>query len=351
MSDELERDQAAESSKQSSKLDRREFLGFSAGAALLLATLGHPAAADDKNGVQYRTLGHTGERVSCIGLGGYHIGNQDSEAESIHIIRHAIDGGINFLDNCWDYNDGTSEVRMGKALRDGYRGRAFLMTKIDGRDAKTASQQIDESLKRLQTDHIDLLQFHEIIRMNDPDRIFAHGGAFEAVQKAKQAGKIRYIGFTGHKDPEIHLKMLRTALAHGWTPDSVQMPLNVMDTHYNSFEHKVLPELVNHKIGVLGMKSMGDKVILRSQTVTPVECLTYALNLPTSVVITGCDAVPIVDQALKLAREFKPLSEQQVAALRAKTAPVATAGKYELYKTSQNFDGTSHNPQWLGNPA
>ena len=350
MSDDIKHELLPDVPKRST-MDRREFLELSTGAAMLVAALGYPAAAEDKSGVQYRTLGHTGERVSCIGLGGYHVGHQDTEAESIRIIRHAIDGGINFLDNCWDYNDGASEVRMGKALRDGYRSRAFLMTKIDGRDVKTANQQIDESLKRLQTDHIDLLQFHEIIRMNDPDRIFAPGGAFEAVQKAKLAGKVRYIGFTGHKDPEIHLKMLHTALAHGWTPDSVQMPLNVMDTHYNSFEHKVLPELVKHNIGVLGMKSMGDKVILQSKTVSPVECLTYALNLPTSVVITGCDSVPIVDQALKLAREFKPLSEQQVAALRAKTAQVATAGKYELYKTSQNFDGTSHNPQWLGNPA
>lgn len=333
------------------QIDRREFLGLSIGTTMLLGMVGAPTFGQEKNGVQYRTLGHTGEKVSCIGLGGYHIGNQDTEAESLQIIRHAIDSGINFLDNCWDYNSGESEVRMGKALKDGYRNRAFLMTKIDGRDAKTSNQQLEESLRRLQTDQIDLLQFHEIIRMNDADRIFAAGGAFEAMQKAKQAGKIRYLGFTGHKDPEIHLKMLRTALAHGWTPDAVQMPLNVMDAHFNSFELKVLPELVKHNIGVLGMKSMGDEIILQSKTVTPVECLAYALNLPTSVVITGCDSVPIVDQALKLAREFKPLSEQQVAALRAKTAQVATAGKYELYKTSQNFDGTNHNPQWLGNPA
>ena len=311
--------------------------------------LGGSAAAQEKNGVQYRTLGRSGERVSCLGLGGYHIGNQGSEAESIRIIRHAIDGGINFLDNCWDYNNGDSEVRMGKALRDGYRNRVFLMTKIDGRDAKTATRQLDQSLQRLQTDHLDLLQFHEIIRMEDPDRIFAPGGAFEAVQKAKQAGKIRYLGYTGHKDPDIHLKMLHTALAHGWTPDSVQMPLNVMDTHFNSFEHKVLPELVEHKIGVLGMKPMGSGVILQSKAVTPVECLHYALSLPTSVVITGCDSVPIADQALKIAREFKPLSSQEMAALRAKTAQVATAGKYELYKTSHSFDGTYQNPQWLGN--
>ena len=334
--------------KKSHELDRREFLGLSIGAAMLLGINGYPGLAQEKGGVQYRTLGHTGERISCVGIGGYHMGVQGSEDESIRIVRHAIDGGINFLDNCWDYNDGGSEVRMGKALRDGYRQRAFLMTKIDGRDTKSATRQLDESLKRLQTDHIDLLQFHEIIRMNDPDRIFAAGGAFEAMQKAKQAGKIRYLGFTGHKDPEIHLKMLRTALAHNWTPDSVQMPLNAMDAHFNSFEQKVLPELVKHNIGVLGMKPMGSGIILQSKTVTPVECLHYSLSLPTSVVITGCDSLPLVDQALKVGREFKPLSEKEVAALRAKTASVASAGKFELYKTSRNFDGTEHNPQWLG---
>jgi predicted aldo/keto reductase-like oxidoreductase len=332
-------------------MNRREFLGLSVGATMLVGALGSSAFAEQKSGVQYRTLGHTGERVSCIGLGGYHIGNQSSESESLALIRRALDGGINFLDNCWDYNGGQSEVRMGKALRDGYRQRAFLMTKIDGRDAKAANQQLDESLKRLQTDHIDLLQFHEIIRMTDPDRLFAPGGAFEAMQKAKQAGKIRYLGFTGHKDPDIHLKMLHTALAHGWTPDSVQMPLNVMDTHFNSFEHKVLPELVKHNIGVIGMKPLGNGIILQSKTVSAIECLTYALSLPTSVVITGCDSAPIVDQALKIARKFKPLQESEVAALRAKTAPVATAGKYELYKTSHSFDGTYQNPQWLGGPA
>ena len=329
-------------------LDRREFLGLSLGAAALFGLNGYPGLAQQSGGVQCRTLGHTGERVSCVGLGGYHLGIQSTEAESLRIIRHAVDNGINFLDNCWDYNDGGSEVRMGKALQDGYRKRVFLMTKIDGHDAKTATRQLDDSLKRLQTDHLDLLQFHEVIRPTDPDRIFAPGGSFEAMQKAKQAGKIRYLGFTGHKDPEIHLKMLHTALAHEWTPDSVQMPLNAMDTHFNSFEHKVLPELLKHNIGVLGMKPMGSGIILHSKTVTPVECLHYALNLPTSVVITGCDSLSIADQALKVAREFKPLSEKEVAAIRAKTQPVAAAGKYELYKTSSNFDGTAHNPEWLG---
>jgi len=283
-----------------------------------------------------------------VGLGGYHIGKQADEQESIRIIRGAIDEGIHFLDNCWDYNGGESEVRMGKALRDGYRKRVFLMTKLDGRDRATAAKQIDESLKRLQTDMIDLLQVHEVIRMSDPERVFASRGAMEALFEAKKAGKIRYIGFTGHKSPEIHLKMLDTCFAHNFTPDTVQMPLNVMDAHYDSFEKKVLPVLVKHNIGVLGMKPMGDHFILESHTATPVECLHYAMNLPTSVVIIGIDSMQILEQAVNAARSFRPMNEQQVAAVLAKTAPAAKDGEYEKYKTSTHFDGTTHNPQWLG---
>ena len=273
---------------------------------------------------------------------------QSTEQESIRIIRTAVDNGINFLDNCWDYNDGASEVRMGKALRDGYRQKAFLMSKIDGRTKKAAAAQIDESLRRLQTDHIDLMQFHEVIRDGDPDRIFSEGGGMEAMLEAKKAGKVRYVGFTGHKSPDIHLKMLNTAFAHNFTFDSVQMPLNVMDAHYNSFGEKVLPVLVKHNIGVLGMKPMGDSLILKSKTVTPIECLHFAMNLPTSVVITGCDSLPILEQALKAARSFRPLSKDEVAALLAKTDQAARNGQYEEYKTSHTFDGTYHNPEWLG---
>jgi aryl-alcohol dehydrogenase-like predicted oxidoreductase len=222
------------------------------------------------------------------------------------------------------------------------------MTKIDGRTKAAAAQQISESLKRLQTDHIDLLQFHEVIRETDPDRLFSAGGGMEAALDAKKQGKIRYIGFTGHKSPEIHNKMLETAFAHNFTFDSVQMPLNVMDAHYDSFQKKTLPILVKHRIGVLGMKPMGDKIILQSKTASPVECLHYAMNLPTSVVITGCDSIQILQQALDAARSFKPLSEKEVASLLAKTAPAATKGEYEQYKTTHNFDGTYHNPQWLG---
>jgi predicted aldo/keto reductase-like oxidoreductase len=327
---------------------RREFLEMGVAATLAVGAEKIAWAADTKAEVPRRNLGRTGEKVSMVGLGGYHIGSQKDEQESIRIIRMALDNGINFMDNCWDYNGGESEVRMGKALRDGYRQRAFVMTKIDGRTKKAAAQQLEESLRRLQTDHIDLLQFHEIIRMEDPERVFAAGAGMEAVVEAQKAGKVRYIGFTGHKSPDIHLKMLETADAHQFHFDAVQMPLNVMDAHYNSFGKKVLPVLVKKEIGVLGMKPMGAGIILRSKTVEPIECLHYAMSLPTSVVINGCDSVALVEQALKAARTFQPLSETQVAALLAKTKEAAQKGEFEGYKTTTNFDGTTHNPQWLG---
>jgi predicted aldo/keto reductase-like oxidoreductase len=336
-------------STHDSAVTRRQFLGVAAGASILMSFPWQPRAGEVKGDVPHRTLGRTGERVSAVGIGGYHLGKPElQEPESIRIIRTAIDNGINFLDNCWDYNEGQSEIRMGKALQDGFRQRAFLMTKIDGRDKKTAARQIEESLRRLQTDRIDLLQFHEIIRMDDPDRVFAAGGAMEAALDAKKAGKIRFIGFTGHKSPDIHLKMLDTAASHQFRFDAVQMPLNVMDAHYDSFEKKVLPLLVKNDIGVLGMKPMGDHIILESKTATPIECLHYAMNLPTSVVITGCDSMQILEQALSAARSFRPMNSNEVAALLAKTAHAAQHGKYELYKTTHHFDGTYQNPRWLG---
>jgi predicted aldo/keto reductase-like oxidoreductase len=241
-------------------------------------------------------------------------------------------------------HEGQSELRMGKALRDGYRQRAFLMTKIDGRDRPTAARQIDESLRRLQTDRIDLLQHHEVIRMGDADRIFAAGGAMEAAVEAKRAGKVRYIGFTGHKSPEIHLKTLATAASHHFHFDTVQMPLNVMDAHYQSFEKKVLPVLIEREIGVLGMKPLGDAVILESKTATPIECLHYAMNLPTSVVITGCDSMERLEQALTAARSYRPMPPTEVDALLARTAQAAREGRYELYKTTRKHD---KHPEWL----
>lgn len=328
---------------------RREFLELSA-ATVVATGIGQPTwAAETKNGVPYRILGRSGEKVSVVGIGGYHLGKPELDAqESIRIIRMALDEGINFLDNCWDYNAGESEVRMGKALRDGYRQRAFLMTKIDGRNKSAANKQINDSLTRLQTDRIDLLQFHEIIRDSDPDRVFAAGGALEAALEAQKAGKVRHIGFTGHKSPDIHLKMLSVAAAHNFRFETVQMPLNVMDHHFDSFEAKVLPVLVKENIGVLGMKPMGDPFILQSNTVNAVECLHYAMNLPTSVVITGCDSIQILKQALEAARSFRPMSKEQVASILSKTATAAAGGKFEMYKTSHHFDGTYQNPQWLG---
>jgi diketogulonate reductase-like aldo/keto reductase len=329
-------------------MSRRGFLGLAA-ASILLAHAGQQSLRPaSRKGIPYRTLGRTGEKVSAVGLGGYHLGNQSDPQESVRIIRTGLDEGVNFLDNCWDYNGGESEVRMGNALRDGYRQKAFLMSKIDGRTKAAAASQINESLRRLQTDRIDLMQFHEVIRDTDPTRIFAEGGAMEAVTEARKAGKIRFIGFTGHKSPDIHLQMLATASKHGFTFDAVQMPLNVMDAHFDSFEKKVLPVLLKSDIGILGMKPMGDRVILQSKTATPVECLHYSMNLPTSVVITGCDSLPILQQALDAVRSFQPLDARQVATLLAKTAKAAEAGQFELYKTSHHFDGTYANPQWLG---
>src|ERR1019366_2035436 len=215
-------------------------------------------------GMLYRTLGSTGQTVSAIGIGGWHIGlDKVDEQLSIRIIRTAVDRGINFMDNCWDYNGGASEIRMGKALRDGYRDRVFLMTKIDGRSKKEAARQLDQSLRRPQVDMIDLVQHHEVLRYEDPHRISADEGANAALAEARQAGKIRYVGFTGHKDPRIHLHMLQVAANFGFVCDTVQMPLNVMDAHYRSFEKEVLPELIRQNTGVIGMKSMANGILLK----------------------------------------------------------------------------------------
>lgn len=331
-----------------SGLTRREFVR-SAAAAGLLASMAHAArAAETQSGdMLYRALGSTGEKISAIGLGGYHIGNPE-ETEGIRIIRGAIDRGITFMDNCWDYHDGKSELRMGRALRDGYRDKVFLMTKIDGRTKAAAARQIDECLKRLQTDRVDLMQLHEVIRLEDPDRAFANGGAMEALTEAKQAGKIRFIGFTGHKDPIVHLRMLEIAAAHKFRFDAVQMPLNVMDAHFRSFQRQVVPVLVREGIGVLGMKPLASGLILQSKAASAIECLHYALSLPTSTVITGIDNMRLLDQAFEAARTYKPMDPAAVASLLARTAQAAATGRYELFKTASMFDGTAHHPEWLG---
>ena len=333
---------------------RREFVWTLAAATAAVAChdSAQPRAASSAAGtLPTRELGKTGVHVSMIGLGGSHIGKTLSEAESIQLIRRAIDNGVTFLDNCWDYNDGQSELRMGKALRDGYRERVFLMTKIDGRTRDAAAGQLQQSLTRLQTDRLDLVQVHEVIRPEDPQRCFAPGGTIEALIEAKQRGQVRFIGFTGHKDPQIHLAMLAEADRHGFQFDTVQMPLNVMDAHYNSFEANVLPVLLEKRIGVLGMKSMGSGDILDSKVVQPAECLRYALSLPTSVVICGMDSERVLDENLQTARNFTPLSSQERSALLARTEDAARTGKHELFKTSHKYDGTVQNPKWLEQAA
>jgi len=305
--------------------------------------------ASSPGDMPYRILGRTGERVSAIGLGGWHLGlSHVDEALSIRIVREAIDRGITFLDNSWDYNEGASEIRMGQALRDGYRQRAFVMTKIDGRSKIEAARQLEESLRRLGVDCIDLVQHHEVIRFEDPHRIFDDEGAHAALIEARQAGKLRFIGFTGHKDPRIHLHMLEVADQAGFAFDTVQMPLNVMDAHYRSFERLVLPELSRRNTGVLGMKSLANGVILKAGAVTAIECLHYALSLPTSVVITGIDRLDRLHQAVEAARTFRPMDQAQRSALLAKTAAAAAHGVFEPFKTTSIFDSTASNPAWLG---
>jgi aryl-alcohol dehydrogenase-like predicted oxidoreductase len=299
----------------------------------------------------YRRLGRTGESVSLIGMGGAHLSRPPMTQDSaVKLIHAALDRGINFMDNSWDYGHGNSEKWMGVALsQQGYRQKAFLMTKLDGRTKESANSQLDESLTRLKTDRIDLVQFHEILRFDDPDRIFGEDGALEALTAAKQAGKVRYIGFTGHKDPRIHLYMLEVAKRHGFVFDTVQMPLNVMDAHFRSFSHLVVPVLARENIGILAMKTMGDGVFLKSGApVTPIECLHYAMNLPTSVVITGIDSEKILDQAFEATRSFKPMNAEELTAMLAKTQAYAAEGKYEFFKTSSHFDTTAKHADWLG---
>jgi aryl-alcohol dehydrogenase-like predicted oxidoreductase len=343
------------------RLRRRDFLTGIAAASVLPvvvsgAKLENPNAqkrSDAMNSeMPYRTLGRTGVKVSCIGLGGFHLGQSKlEEADMIKLFHTAIDRGINFSDNSWDYNQGESERRVGKALKD-YREKVFVMSKFDGRTKGSAMKQLEDSLQRLDIDHLDLWQFHENIRLEDPDRFFADGGAAEAMLQAKQEGKIRFMGFTGHKDPSVHLRMLEMADKHNFPFDTAQMPINVMDAHFRSFEKEVVPVLLEKQIALLGMKSMGDKNILTSKTVTPLECLQYALSRPTSVVITGIDSMPILDQAFEAARTYPSLSKADIAKILEKTAQVAMTGKFEPFKTTPRFDSTAMHPEWLGyNPG
>ena len=298
-------------------------------------------------GIPYRTLGRTGEKVSVVGLGGFHLGKIPEKADAIRLMHAALDSGVNFLDNCWDYHEGESERRMGEALAAGYRDRAFLMTKIDGRTRAAARSQLEESLQRLRTDRIDLVQFHEIIRLEDPKRVFAEGAA-EVLMEAREQGLVRYIGFTGHKDPRIHVRMLETADFAGFVFDTVQMPLNVLDANYDSFEKNVIPRVLERGTGIIGMKPLAAGEIPATGVVTATECLHYAMQLPTSVVITGCENMHDLQQALQAARTFEPMTDERLAELRARAAPYAARGAHELYKTTDKHDGTARSPQWLG---
>jgi aryl-alcohol dehydrogenase-like predicted oxidoreductase len=297
-----------------------------------------------------RRLGRTNEEVSVIGMGGFHVGHPWlPDADAIALMHAAIDRGITFMDNCWDYNAGVSELRMGRALSvGGYRDRVFLMSKMDGRTKRAFDAQLDESLTRLLTDRLDLVQFHENIRPDDADRIFAPGGALEAALAARAAGKIRYIGFTGHKDPAFHLHMIDLADRAGFAFDTVQMPVNVFDAHYKSFAEAVIPVAQARDIGILAMKTFGDANLLATGLVDPVEMLHYSMSLPVTTVITGIDKPEILDQAIEAATSFAPLSDAAKAVILAKTKPAASEGSLERYKTSRFFDSTEQNPAWLG---
>ena len=332
-------------------MERREFLGGLAGAmagGLRVMAISLQQGATQKGEMPYRTLGRTREKVSCIGLGGFHLGQSRlEEADAVKLFQAAVDRGINFSDNSWDYNQGESERRVGKALK-GRRDKVFVMSKFDGRTKESALKQLDESLQRLEVDHLDLWQFHENIRLEDPDRFFADGGAHEAMTEARKAGKVRYWGFTGHKDPSVHLRMLDLAEKHKFEFDTVQMPLNVMDAHFRSFGNEVLPVLVKKNIGVLGMKSMASGHILRSKTVSALDCLHYALSLPTSVVITGVDSKAVLDQAFEAAKTLSAVTKEDLEMILQKTKPVASEGTFEPFKTSPIFDSTAAHPEWLG---
>ncbi len=330
-------------STQREGTDRREFLGRAglSGAAALAGAVARadPVELSDTgpDRIPKKPFGKSGEKVSIIGIGGYTLGQAPSYEEAERIVHEAIAAGVTFFDNAWDYHDGKSEEWMGKALK-GKRDKVFLMTKVctHGRDKKVAMQQLEQSLKRLQTDHLDLWQIHECVYYNDPDRHFAKGGVVEALDEAKKAGKVRYVGFTGHKDPTIHLSML----SRGYAFDAVQMPLNCFDATYRSFEQRVLPEALKRGMAALGMKSMGGggEPLLRG-AVTPEEALRYAMSLPVAVTISGIDALSVLRQNLAVARGFKPLTEPEMKALRDRCAPLAADGHLELYKSSMKYDG------------
>ncbi len=312
-------------------LHRREFIKTSAAGVMAAAT---GLGADARGGeMPYRTFGATGEKVSILGVGGYHLG-RPSEQEAIRIVHEALDNGVNFFDCAWEYHDGRSEEYLGKALR-GRRDKAFVMTKHHGRDKKTAMAHLEDSLRRLKTDTIDLWMFHEVIYDADPDMIFARGGGIEAADLAKQQGKVRFIGFTGHKWPRIHLKML----AYGYPWDSVLMPLNILDGTFRSFEKWVLPVAVQRGIVPLAMKTRAGGRIMAANIATVEECWRYALALPVATIISGMESVDLLRKNLELARRLGPMSAEERAAVRTRTTKYAVAGTYEPFKTARVHDG------------
>ena len=325
--------------------NRRAFLQTTAAGLAGVGLAGSTASAQNAGGIPMRPLGKTGVMVSAIALGGHAATNPKklSEEESLRLIRRAVDEGITFMDNAWDYHDGVAEERMGKALAEGgRRDKVFLMTKVCGRTAKDATSNLEDSLRRLKTDRLDLWQFHEMVYDNDPDWIFAEDGALQTALKAIKDGKVRYLGFTGHKDPIIHLKML--GKPYDWA--SVQMPLNVMDVHYRSFQANVLPVLLQRGIGVLAMKSLGGDGSFVTKAGVPVEdALRYVLSLPISTLVSGIDSEKVLDQNLKIVREFKPLTPEERARIEQSTIKVAGDGRYELFKSSKMFDGPVHRKQ------
>jgi aryl-alcohol dehydrogenase-like predicted oxidoreductase len=326
-------------------ITRRKFLATAASAGAAIA--GAPAliagivkAAGGE--IPKRPLGRTGVKVSMLGVGGYHIGIQKDPAESTRIMHAAIDAGVTFFDNAWEYNKGESEKRMGDAIHD-RRDKVFLMTKVCARDAKGAMENLEDSLRRLRTDHLDLWQFHEINYKDDPEMVFAKGGAIEAAVAAKKQGKVRFIGFTGHKSPDFHLKMLAQDFA--W--DAVQMPVNVLDAHYRSFQKNVLPVLAKRGIGIIAMKTMGGggARMISDGVVTARDALRFVFNLPVSTVLSGMKSLDDLKQNVETARHFQPLDAQEVRTLLERTASAAADGRYELFKSSQGFDGRIHRQQ------
>ena len=328
-----------------SDLTRRTFLQTSAVTVAAASLSSGVLVAEDKSpgGIPLRPLGRSGEKVTMIGLGGFHASVPENEADSVRLIQRAVDEGITFLDNSWDYMEGKAEERMGKAIAEGgRRDKIFLMTKCCGRTAKDAQSNLEDSLRRLRTDHLDLWQFHEINYDNDPDWIFGAGGAIEFALKAKEQGKIRHLGFTGHKHPEIHLKML--SKPYDWA--STQMPLNVLDSQFRSFQHLVLPELNRRGIAAIGMKSLGGQGHVVTRAGIPVEeALRYVFSLPITTLVSGIDSDKILDQNLRIAREFQPMSKDEMAALEKRFGAVAGDGRFEAFKTTQHFDGPVHQRQ------